>query len=284
MEDVENPGNPAEAGPVFVLSTGRCGSTMLARVLDQDPRISAFHEPEPLLLREAYLRWRSDRNSEWAIAKIRRKREERIAHVRGRGRVYVESSCFLAHLVEELEQSFDTPRFIHLFRDGRAFVRTGLDLWWYEDVRPPDRLARRIRRTLGVPVGRVWEDHKLDPPDGLSTRFEKIAWLWTEINADIIRGLRSIPEDRRSRLRLESFDEDRLCECIRFCVGSSKGAPLKQMWRIAESRPNSTDDRSVPRPARWSPERKSRFEEIAGEMMRELGYRRGRSSSVGTIR
>lgn len=245
---------------------------MLARVLDQDARMSAFHEPEPYLLREGYLRWRGERGAEWSKRQIQSKRRELVESVSEQGQIYVESSCFLAHLILDLEECFDGPKFIYLYRDGRAFVRTGLEQWWYERVGWIWRTARRVRRSTGISVGRVWEDHKLDPPADLDSRFEKIAWLWAEINSDIVRGLRSIPEDRQMRVRLEEFDKSKLRACIEYCVGDPERAPVGRMVRIAESQPNETEEHHVPGPRRWSEKWKQRFDELAGEMMRELGY------------
>ena len=42
---------------IFVLSTGRSGSMMLAKVLGLHSEICSFHEPLPQLNTEAYAKW-----------------------------------------------------------------------------------------------------------------------------------------------------------------------------------------------------------------------------------
>ena len=43
--------------PTFVVSAGRSGSMMLAKVLGLHPEICFFHEPLPQLNTEAYAKW-----------------------------------------------------------------------------------------------------------------------------------------------------------------------------------------------------------------------------------
>jgi len=43
--------------PVFIVSTGRAGSTMIARLLAMHPDVCALHEPHPHLRTEAFVKW-----------------------------------------------------------------------------------------------------------------------------------------------------------------------------------------------------------------------------------
>lgn len=43
--------------PVFIVSTGRSGSTMIARALALHPSLCVFHEPHPHLRTEAFVKW-----------------------------------------------------------------------------------------------------------------------------------------------------------------------------------------------------------------------------------
>lgn len=148
--------------PCFIVSTGRCGSKMLARVLALHPQLGAFHEPKPWLNTEAYLRWSGRKDPEYAHARLEQKRDDLIEQVDANGLRYIESSHFLSHVIPDLRDRYDA-RFIHLYRDGRDFVRSGLERDWY----PVGAFARTrgtIRRMTGLKVGDSFADHRLDPP------------------------------------------------------------------------------------------------------------------------
>jgi hypothetical protein len=149
--------------PCFIVSTGRCGSKMLARVLALHPQIGAFHEPKPWLNTEAYLRWSGRRNSHYAHARLQLKRDDLIRQVEANDLQYVESSHFLSQLIPELRARYNA-RFIHLYRDGRDFVRSGLERPWYQRRGRLEWLRTFLRRAPGLDIGNSFIDHRLDPP------------------------------------------------------------------------------------------------------------------------
>src|SRR5690606_20464971 len=118
---------------------------------------------------------------------VRTKRSAAIAQVAATGLIYVESSHFCAHLIGELNVLYGA-RFVHLYRRGSDVVRSGLQrrTWYNESLRrkyQPARLVRDyFRRAHLIEVGRSFDEHRLKPPAELTTRFEKICWLWAEIN------------------------------------------------------------------------------------------------------
>lgn len=253
---------------------------MLARVLALHPEVGAFHEPRPWLLTEAYLRWSGRRDGEFASRKVEEKRDDLIEQVDANGLMYVESSHFLSHLIPDLEERYE-PTFVHLYRDGRDFVRSGIERGWYDTRRATLAGAmwlavlRWIRRWTALSVGQVWEDHRLSPPRELSDRFERIAWLWAEINGEILRHLGQIPSSRRKEVCLEEFDATALEDLLGFLDLQLEEAPMERMIELARRKPNRTEEREVPRPERWSKGWRRRFREIAGPTMRQLGYDAG---------
>ncbi len=257
--------------PVFIVSTGRAGSTMLARVLAIHHEVLALHEPHPHLRTEAFVRWSTPGRAGQIVRKIRKKRKDLIEQTLINHLIYVESSNYASHLIDELYSLFDA-RFIHLYRDGRDFVRSGLQRDWYRDEPLKSRIKSWIRRRYLVDVGRSALDNLLSPPRSLKTRFEKIAWLWVETNRSILRSFSRLPDDHKLSLSLESLDGDRLAEIHRFIGADVEQGILKEMLSVAAGRPNKTQSFNVPEYADWSDWERKRFDEIAGGMMSRLGY------------
>lgn len=257
--------------PCFVVSTGRCGSQMIARVLDLHPEIDALHEPLPLLNTTAYLRWSGQAGPDHVHDRLHVRRDDLVKGVDSDGLVYVESSHFLSHLIPELRDRYDA-RFVHQYRDGRAFTRSGLGRGWYESGGPLRRLATWIRRSTGLPVGDSYIDHRLDPPGTLDGRLERIAWLWVEINRIILSELRQLPLEDVMSVRVEDFDSETVHRLLSFLGRDASDGLVSEMEALAATRPNRTEDRSVPPPERWNEEQTRRFWRVAGEMMERLGY------------
>lgn len=244
---------------------------MLSRVLALHPKLGAFHEPTPLLNTEAYLRWSGKRDGHWIARRLATKRDRFIREVQANGLLYVESSHFLSHLIPDLLERYDA-RFVHLHRDGRQFVRSGLDRPWYGPRSFKALLEDRVRRSTGLNIGNSYRDHRLSPPSGLKTRFEAISWLWTEINAQILRHLDGVPDERRFAARLEDIGPALLCRLLKFLRQDSDPAILERMCSLAAERPNRTREHSTPPQDAWDANSRQRFSQIAGDMMSKLGY------------
>ncbi len=185
--------------------------------------------------------------------------------------VYVESSNYASHLIDELYRIFDA-KFVHLYRDGRDFVRSGLERNWYLPLPLRSRIKTWIRRRYLIDIGKSAVDYQLLPPIELKTRFEKIAWLWSEINKVILNSFSSIPMDRKFSLRLENFNIESLTELHNFIGINIHQELLNKMLEIANSKPNKSKKNTIPHHSNWSDYEKQRFNAIAGDMMRTLGY------------
>jgi hypothetical protein len=255
---------------VFIVSTGRCGSQMLAKLLGLHPEILALHEPQPWLNLEAFFAWSGSRDSVEINQRISGKRSTLIAQVvEDNQLIYVESSNFLSHLIPQLDELFE-PDFIYLYRNGRDFVRSGLSRPWYKPVDSKTRIANFLRRRFAVEVGYSFIDHRLRPPKCYGSRLQKCTWLWAEINRVILNGLATVSEDRRFQLRLEDLGENVLREVLGFIGVDASSNLLREMLTIASERPNATPKSRV-RPT-WGVVEEQSFEAIAGSVMHQLGY------------
>lgn len=173
-----------QASPCFVLSTGRCGTKLLAELLDSTDELLVRHEPEPLLSYHAayaYRHWQDRSDELRAAVDCARYELVRDAFLLNRGYVETGPRCtFFAHQIAGL---YPRGRFVHLVRDPMAFVESGYSRGWYEDRDLTDE--SRI-----VPMGEKATDWA-----GM-TQVQKIAWLWIETNRFIADFGQEMGEDR----------------------------------------------------------------------------------------
>lgn len=256
-----------ERAPVFVVSTGRAGSKMLARVLAPLPGVLALHEPQPHLLTEAYLHWKGALSVEDVESALQKKRGDLVEQVSLNGLIYVESSHYCSHLIPELSRLFGA-RFVFLHRDPRGFTESGLGRsWWYPRFSLAESIRAFARRRLRLDVGVPWHDHRLDPPREYRTRMERIAWLWVEINRVILRDLDSVPDGSRFEFRLEDAGPERFEQLLEFIGCEYRPSHVDTMAATARRKPNRGE-----RSAGELPWDEQRFREITGPLARQLGY------------
>ena len=257
--------------PFFVVCTGRCGTTTLVQLLRMHPKLCALNAPRPHLSVEALVKWAAPHKQEKIENKIRRKRSNLIAQVIANNYVYVEASNYSANLIEELSRLYN-GKFIHLYCDGRDFVRRGLAKDWYEKKLFRYELQAWIRRKFLTDIGRTRVDHQLPPPKKLRTRLEKITWLWVEINRNVIRYLSGLPDERKFSLRLEDLDRNMLINLHKFFGVEIIPDVLDRMAQSLEKTVKEAAASSADSFEEWSEPEKAQFNLIAGEMMEMFGY------------
>ena len=257
--------------PVFIVSTGRSGSQMLAHVLRHHPCVCAFHEPMPTLNTEAYAAWSKSHSPDKISKKIASKRSRLIEQVTENRFRYVESSHFASHLIPLLESLY-TPHIIYIHRDGLEFAKSGIERGWFESGQLgglQERLKRLLRRAYMLDVGQPGRDHRLRPPSDLKTEFEKTAWLWAEINKVIMKDLASLPSDRVMTIGLADINSDSLRRIVNFLGLEPSEELLLRMSQTASLRPNKTERVLT---TDWTLQELRRFDAIAGDVSRKLGY------------
>jgi len=156
-----------EYAPCFVLSTGRCGTALLTKILKLHKKISVYHSdyliPNPLL--KFYQNKAYKEEDQGILSNIlEASRAELIYRSYRTGQNYIETNpriTFFAHAAIEL---FPNAKFIHLVRDPKSFVISGLRRGWY---------LKNNMETIGLIKGkeRDWDD---------KNSIEKIGWLWNE--------------------------------------------------------------------------------------------------------
>ncbi|MCI5129998.1 MAG: hypothetical protein D3904_00360 [Candidatus Electrothrix sp. EH2] len=111
--------------PVFVLSTGRCGTKTLAALADLIADVDSHHEPDPKLLEVSYLYCMGlcpDAPENFWQGLLAESRDELILQAVRTNKVYFETNNRLALLCELLIKRYPKAKFIHLVKEPNSFI------------------------------------------------------------------------------------------------------------------------------------------------------------------
>lgn len=249
---------------VFALSTGRVGTQTLAALFGLAENVFAYHEPKPTLYGLSRLSYEYSANK--LVCKVLLEvflatREGLMSYSLDCGRGYVETSPQVTFLAPVILEAVPNVRFIHVVRDPRYVVRSGMRRKWY-DGHPADKT--RIIPRPDSESGQKWEAYNT---------FQKNLWLWAETNRWILEFSSSLSMDRI--LLIHSEDVFTACGETLSKLFTFMGAsipPKRKITRVLGKRLNVQETGTFPEPSHWSKTMCSDLLEIAGKMARDLGY------------
>lgn len=277
----------------FGAGAGRCGSMMLANLLNAEDGVLTLHEGKireieeskqqwlPFLTLENYQAYAKPETAEQVFAD-RRKEIPRIIEdegLRGIGDIAYNNSPF----VGAIPKVFPTARLIVLVRDGRDFVRSvytserpdPTPVGWLDDGVELNDLEKfiafgRLRPVPGSELGAAWPD---------MTPVEKNAWLWAETYRIVLDAVEEAwSPDRVKIVRAEDMFADptgvygEIREFLRFDWPVNESVQDLLTRRI-NSRSKSSSY-ILPKHPDWTSDVTEAFWAQAGPMMDRLGYHR----------
>jgi hypothetical protein len=255
-----------ELQPVFVLSTGRCGTKTLAALADLLPDADSHHEPDPKLLETSYLYWMqlcSDPPDGFWQGLLAESRDELIQQAVRKDKVYFETSNRLALLCHLLAARYPKAKFIHLVRHPCDFVRSGMRRDYYND-HPWDFV--RITPRPDDPAAAEWDS---------GSQLEKCAWLWTANNAHTDDFLQSLPDDRKLFMRSEDIFNN-VGDCVQTVLSfitDGKNLPnAGKIEKVLGMKLNLQTYGNFPKSGDWLPEEKKILQHHCGVLMKKYGY------------
>lgn len=176
--------------PVFVLSTGRCGTALLDKILNSHDKVKAFHNPYPELgfhSNLAYDAWVANKSLDKLVVDSARYELIRDNYILGKQ--YIETNNRITFFAFQLAQLFPKAKFIHLVRNPNSFIESGLNRNWFQS-------------------GKLTEESRLiKPVDGWrnENQAEKIWWLWNETNRFIHEFKEATPASRVLTVKAEDL-------------------------------------------------------------------------------
>ena len=232
---------------VFIPSTGRSGTTTMARLLSSHSEIRCRHERRRQLIRL------STELAHGIVDEAAAEVELHAIYVASgayRSPIYGDSDHRLFNLIDILGRVLPEAKFVWLVRDGRDVVASTTARGWYD-----------AEYTSGV-----WGEYRLrgDAAGEVRTAewdamtpFAKNCWYWGHVNRGIGSRLERMSAERWTSLRLEDLDS-RADDVFRF-LGV---APV----RAGGLRENPSRRALVP-PREWSPAEQGEFERWCGDVM-----------------
>lgn len=186
---------------LFVLGTGRSGTTSISSFFNSHPDCKAFHEHFQQIIRIS---------TEFAYSKDTRvlKELESIFEIQSweakEGQLLVHIDQRFWNLVPFLSKYFPNSKFIHLIREPYSCIKSMAARYWYMDNEYPELNYQdwAMYRLQGDKVGEMstleWN---------AMSQIEKCTWYWCYINDTISSSLDLLPLERKLKINLEDLDK-----------------------------------------------------------------------------
>ena len=199
---------------VFVLSTGRSGSTSISDTLAQIPTVTSLHEPNFNLIRLS-AEYITRAKSESDIFKELQAYFQHTSFFNSSDELYVESDQKLVPFVPMLNKLFPECKFVWIFREPKSFVKSAVARDWFkydasQNILENGVLLDPTERSQGLRIGgnsldvvsnEVWNSYNLA---------ERNAWYWLYWNRLIEKNLEEITENRIFVVQLKELNASML--------------------------------------------------------------------------
>ena len=248
--------------PVFFLSTGRCGTKWITKLLQRDRKLKVCHSPTPSFgyqskfIYDSIAANRLDLQA--AIEIFLAGREQQLLYSFKADRRYIETNNRITFFAGALAELLPTARFVHVHRHPGEFVRSGIRRGWYTGKHWDD--DSRIMPVDGRINGREWS---------AASHVQKIAWLWNETNDFIESFKKTVDPARIHTLRFSNIDADTVSAMLDQ-IGAR--VPTRRVKRLLDTPENVQTDGSFPVYGNWSDEQKRELIDICGELAGQYGY------------
>jgi len=249
---------------VFVLSTGRTGTETMAALFSLASNVVSLHEPSPKLYGISKIAYENfaDSSAQRMLAEVfSLLRCELLDMSLNYGLGYVETSPQVTFLAPAILANYPTARFIHLVRDPRDVVRSGMRRKWFSG-HPGDK--SRISPSSNSQVALRWEKYN---------SFQKNVWLWSETNRWISQFLTTLSPQNKLLVRAEDIFSGNLAGVHTLYNFIGTTAPSeKKITHLLHKKLNAQTSGTFPVSSEWTDEMQQDLREIAGKTASEFGY------------
>lgn len=249
---------------IFILSTGRVGTKTIAALANLSKHIIAFHEPTPMLYglsNICYKTYDEDRHLELFKEAFLIARRNLFNYTLSFGKGYVETSPQVTFLAPIIRSVIPQAKFIHVIRDPRSFIRSGMRRRWYVD-HPMDKT--RIMPPSSSELYNKWEHW---------SPFRKIIWLWEETNLWIDKFMKTLMPEQGLFFHAEEIFEFKAGNIEKLYGFLNNGLPGENKIKgILSKKLNVQTSGTFPKPEEWTEEMQGQLKSIAGPVIKKFGY------------
>ncbi len=267
---------------LFIVGTGRCGTVTLWRILQSVPRTFALHEGVGVLNGDELTAgpMLEVNHTLYHQAEERQKLFERsfdptgdlyremlhgfgprrclIRYCRANDLHYCDVNPYQYNLINFIHLTYPDAKFVHVVRNGYDCVRSFFQRT--KSTYPDQPKAGWSRYSMAKPMP-MDDDPWFDEWNDFD-RLQKIAWMWTNINALIQERLQRVSRANQMILKLEEFSEQRVLQLLEF-AGLPRQFDLEQL-RLHNAQSELT--------LQWTSESIAAFNRIAGAQMKRFQY------------
>lgn len=246
--------------PCFVLSTGRCGTKTLNRLLAISNNSCALHSPHPELIRASKKAYEEIYNNMGIYTEVIKScREELILYAVKRNKIFIETNNRITFFAPAIKKAFPNAIFIHLIRHPGDFVRSGIRRKWYTGNNSHD-------------IGRIKPTKKENSNNWKKySNIKKIGWLWNETNKFIENFTSKNDIDCLQIKAEELFNKIEISKSVFDFIGL-EDFNRKQIKYILKKPKNKQHKENFPHYQNWNDNMKNELKEVV-PLAKKYGYK-----------
>lgn len=245
---------------VFILSTGRTGTTYIANYFANYENVYSVHEPKPSwrlrMWSMASLEKNIDTDYLYKIfAKLRKRKTDKI-----REKIYIESNPFLKGFAVCLAKNIPNISIIHIVRDPRDSITSSIN-----------NGTLRLKKRLVMSLIPYWHLRPIKPFAKKNVIIKKIARAWLLTNSHINES--GNYADNYMRIRFEDLfhDTEKMKELVNF-IGMEEEYIEETKTNFSKKSRNASKYNDIQNWKNWSPSFAKQIDAVLGETMKEYGY------------
>ncbi len=257
-----------EYSPVFILSTGRCGTKFLPVLLNHSSNVAAFHEPPPILEYFSHYAYHRQGDIEVLTRMIDAAKMEAILSVYIKDKIYIESNQCLTFFGPALAGLFKKSKFVHLVRHPGDFIRSAVRKGWHKN-------------------DTIWESGRVKSQDSVQwnemDQVERLSWVWAATNSFIDGFASKLEPGRYERFKIEDLVSgvDSMTRLIRFTgaeaipaekIRQIQGERINELYIGPSEPPNMKKVLHFPCYSDWDRDLKEKLFRYAGALANLYGY------------
>lgn len=247
--------------PVFFLSTGRCGTKWMDKLISSDKNILSLHAPVPNLALQnkfAYNTQRTNANTPFAEEALGQifltAREQHFRYAYKTQKRIVETNNHITFFAYAINKLLPQARFVHLYRNPVEFVRSGARRGWYTN-------NKQANAKVITPLNNsLWNS---------ASQIQKIAWLWNETNQFIENFKDTLSSDKVYTFNFNLLTTENIKSLIDFMNVSVDNTVIDT---LLNKKVNVQSRGRFPTYDKWKQADKSAMADICGSLAGKYGF------------